>query len=464
MESPSFSVGTYCQSILLNFLPVQIIDQLLSEQAKLLAYIQPISYGVLLALSIVLLLLCISAMVSASEIAFFSLTNEKLALLNEDKKHYPLILNLLKNPRRLLATILITNTFVNLGIVITGSYITLSLFDFAQHPVISFIIEVILITFLILLLGETMPKVYANQNVIKIAKIMVVPLSYLDKLFMPFSNVLVYSTNFIDKRIKKKKHEVSVEDLSHVINIATGETTSNSEKDMLKGIVNMGTIPVKQIMRSRIDITAVNYNTKYDNLLKIVKESGYSRIPVFEENFDKIKGILYVKDLLMHLEGNDDFKWQQILRAPYFVPENKKIDDLLKDFQEKKIHMAIVVDEYGGCSGIITLEDVLEEIVGEITDEFDEDAPVFSKIDDHTFIFEGKTSLNDISKIMGLELNVFDSFKGDSDSLGGLVLEISGKMPKVQEEIHHKNFVFKIESADRRKINKVKIVINKNEN
>jgi len=288
-------------------------------------------------------------------------------------------------------------------------------------------------------------------------------LLFLNKLLYPVSSLLVSSTNFIDKKFEKKQNDLSVEDLSHVIDITTNENTTEEEKEMLKGIATLGTIQVKQIMKSRVDVVAFDLEADFEKLLGKVKESGFSRIPVYKDTFDTVKGILYVKDLLMHIDKKNGFEWQKLVRQAYFVPENKKIDDLLKDFQKKKIHLAIVVDEYGGTSGIVTLEDVLEEIVGEISDEFDEVEFRFSKVDETTYIFEGKASLNDICKVMNLEYDVFDEMKGDSDSIGGLIIELKGKIPQLYEEIDQSNFNFKIESVDKRRVKRVRITV-KNKN
>ena len=460
-SSPLPDPGPYFQKTYLFFLPVQVLNTQLFEQASLTIIIQPLSFNVMVAIVVMALLIFCSALISGSEIAFFSLSSEKLGPPNgkNRSKSNAAILKLLNKPKKLLATILIANNFINVSIVVIGSYITLSLFNFSDHPIMGFVVEVIVITFLILLLGEVIPKVYATQNSLKFAKFMSFPIAFLDKLFVPLSRILVSSTNLIDKRIQSKKHDVSVEDLSHVIEITNDNETTEAEKEMLKGIVNLGTTQVKQIMKSRVDVTAFDITTGYHDLLNEVKRLGYSRIPVYEENFDKVKGILYIKDLLMHMKKEDDFNWQGLIRTPYFIPENKKIDDLLKDFQDKKIHMAIAVDEYGGTSGIVTLEDVLEEIVGEITDEFDHDLPIYKKIDENTYIFEGRTLLNDVIKLIELDNHEFDEIKGDSDSLGGLLLELAGKIPKLHEKISYKNFDFKIEAVDKRRIKKVRISI-----
>ncbi|MBN4081778.1 gliding motility-associated protein GldE [bacterium AH-315-C07] len=412
-------------------------------------------------LILILALIICSALVSGSEVAFFSISPSRLADLKQKNgslsKSDSTVLQLLKNPKRLLATILIANNFINVGIIMLGAYATSNIFDFTSNPILGFLVQVVVITFIILLLGEVLPKIYATQNEMRFSKFMAYPILILDKILYPLSSLLVSSTNIIDKRIQKKKHDLSVEDLTHVIEITTDETTTKEEKDMLKGIASLGTIQVKQIMKSRVDVTAFDLETNFQELLLQVRDSGFSRIPVFEETFDSVKGILYVKDLLMHLDEKSDFEWQKLVRPPYFVPETKKIDDLLKDFQKKKIHLAIVVDEYGGTSGIITLEDVLEEIVGEISDEFDEDEFKYAKVDDNTYIFDAKIPINDLCKIMKLEADTFDELKGESDSIGGLVLEISGKIPSKDEVVESSNFNFKILAVDNKRVKRIRI-------
>lgn len=403
------------------------------------------------------LIIC-SALISGSEVAFFSIDPKKWNK-KEEKISYKLIGKLLEKPNKLLATILIANNFVNVGIIILSTYITSNVFNFESAPILKFIIQVVVVTFLLLMLGELIPKVFANQNPLKFARIMARPLMFLNKLFYPLSSVLVHSTSFIEKRFNSKGYNISVDDLSNVLDIAGENDTNIEEKRILRSIVEFGNIQVKEIMKSRVDVTAFSINTSFDEVKKEIIKSGYSRTPVYSESFDKIKGILYIKDLLPHLDTTD-FEWKTILRSPFFVPEGKMIDDLMREFQQKKIHLAIVVDEYGGTSGIVTLEDIIEEIVGDINDEFDDDGVKFSKLDSQNYIFEGKTSINDALKILNLEFDYFDEIKGESDSLAGLILEMKGNIPDVGEVLKFNHLTFKIESVDKRRIKRVKITIN----
>ena len=402
------------------------------------------------------LIIC-SALISGSEVAFFSIDPKKWNK-KEEKISYKLIGKLLEKPNKLLATILIANNFVNVGIIILSTYITSSVFNFESAPILKFGIQVVAVTFLLLMLGELIPKVFANQNPLKFARIMVRPLMFLNKIFYPLSSVLVHSTSFIEKRFNSKGYNISVDDLSNVLDIAGENDTNVEEKRILRSIVEFGNIQVKEIMKSRVDVTAFSINTSFDEVKKEIIKSGYSRTPVYSESFDKIKGILYIKDLLPHLD-TPDFEWKTILRSPFFVPEGKMIDDLMREFQQKKIHLAIVVDEYGGTSGIVTLEDIIEEIVGDINDEFDDDGVKFSKLDSQNYIFEGKTSINDALKILNLEFDYFDEIKGESDSLAGLILEMKGNIPDVGEVLKFNHLTFKIESVDKRRIKRVKITI-----
>lgn len=418
--------------------------------------------AIAISIFIMLLLLICSALISGSEIAFFSLNPPHLQQLRNGKsKKNSMILRFLENPKRLLATILISNNFINVSIVILSTYITTELFYFQSFPVLAFVIQVIVVTSLILLVGEILPKIYATQYSQKFASLMVIPLNILQKIFHPLSSLLVRSTSFIDKRLEKKSSNISMSELSEAIDIASNGDASEEETQILKGIVKFGDLEVKEIMKSRTDVTAVSTEIKFKELLNIILKSGYSRIPAFEETFDNICGILYIKDLLPYLDRDDDFEWQELLRPAFFVPENKKVSNLLKEIQERKIHLAIVVDEYGGTSGIVTLEDILEEIVGEISDEFDdeEDEVLYKRLDDYNYIFEAKISLNDFCKIIGIENNYFDEVKGESDSLAGLILELEGKIPQKEANIKYGNFTFKILAADKRRIKQIKVAI-----
>lgn len=413
----------------------------------------------LLGLFVILLLLVASALISGSEVAFFSLSPANLNDFEQkESKNSNLVLELVKLPEKLLATILIANNFVNVGIVIISTYISSKMFDFSQFPLVGFLIEVVVITFMLLLFGEIIPKVYASQYATSFAVWMARPISLLSKLFSPLSVLLVNSTSFINRRFQKKKQNLSIDDISHALDITEDQITE--DKKILKGIVKFGNIDVKEIMKSRVDVVTVDTQVQFKKLLSVIVESGYSRIPVYNDNFDNIKGILYIKDLLQHLNETDDFDWLALMRPAYFVPETKKINDLLNEFQSQKNHLAVVVDEYGGTSGIVTLEDILEEIVGEITDELDDDDILYEKLDNRTFIFEGKTLLNDFYRVAECKGYIFDNLKGDAETLAGLVLEFKGEIPKKNETIKILNFDFTIKSVDNRRIKKIEIKIN----
>jgi gliding motility-associated protein GldE len=417
------------------------------------------SFGVVTGIVSILLLLVGSAMASGAEVAFFSLGPNQLheLRLKEDKADRA-VLHLLELPKRLLATLLIANNFFNVAIVIISTFVTNSLFDFGQFPYwLAFSIQVVVVTSLLLLLGEVMPKMYATRNSIRFARFLAGPVRIFIRIFYPLSSILVHSTSLIDRRISRKAYNVSISELSDAIELTSGKNTPEEEKKILQGIVKFGDIEVKEIMRSRVDVTAVDVSTNFRELIRIIIEAGYSRIPAYEDSFDQVRGILYIKDLLPHLNSDDDFNWRSLLRDAFFVPENKKINDLLQEFQEKKIHMAIIVDEFGGTSGIVTFEDIIEEIVGEISDEHDEPVGDFeySKLDDHNYIFEGKTSLNDFYKILDIEDGIFDEARGDADSLAGLLLELLQKMPEKDEKVSFRQFTFTVKAVDKRRIKRV---------
>jgi len=363
--------------------------------------LQPISIGIALNFIVILLMLFCSALISGAEVAYFSLTPNDVEDLNQEKSKKALLtLKLLEKPNKLLATILITNNFINIGIIILSTYLTASIFQFPENSIMEFMFQIVVITFVIVLFGEITPKVYANRNALWFSKWMSIPLNLSSKLFSPLSYLLTSSTAFIDKRLKRKKEVVSMDEIAEALELTTETDPNEEEQKILKSIVEFGNIDVKEIMKSRVDVVAIEQKLLFEKVIDLVVDSGFSRIPVYKENFDDVIGILYVKDLIPHLDQKSDFKWQDLIRSAYFVPETKMINDLLKEFQDKKIHLAIVVDEYGGTSGIVTLEDILEEIVGDITDEFDDDGNIFSVLDDYNFIFEGKISLNDFRKIL----------------------------------------------------------------
>lgn len=431
---------------------------------SLLFVLKEFSISSIAGIFVIIVLLFFSALISGSEMAFFSITPKQVKEIKTSKlKNYQKIIFLLERPKSLLATILISNNFINIAVVIISTYLTNKIFDFSDFIIVGFIIQFIVITSVILLLGEILPKIYAANNILSFAKLMSSPLKILMKLTSPLNFFMINSTVLIEKRLLKKNKILSFDELSEAIDITSKEKGQEHEKTILKGIVKFGETDVKEIMRSRTDVTFIDYDLKYKGLIDIIKSSGFSRLPVFRESIDDIVGVLYIKDLLGFLEKTDDFKWQQLIRPAYFVPENKKIDDLLAEFQLKKIHIAVVVDEYGGNSGIVTLEDILEEIVGDINDEYDDvDSFSHSKIDDNNFVFEGKVLVNDFCKIVGCPEEKFDEIKGESETLAGLLLEIKGKIPEKDELIVINNYTFRIISADNRRIKQVKVTINEN--
>jgi len=408
-----------------------------------------------------LILIAFSAVISGSEVAFFSLTPKTIQDIRKEKSDNSLrIMHLLSKPEKLLATILISNNLVNVGIVILSSYLTNLIFNFNGSPIFEMIFKVVVITFILLLFGEIIPKVYATRFELKFAKFMSLPLTILGKIFSPLSSVLIGSTTIIKNSIKNKNN-ISIDELSEALDLAKDDEIKEDEK-ILKGIVNFGSITTSQIMKPRVDVIATDIKENFKNVINLIVESGFSRIPVFDKTFDEIKGVLYAKDLLPHIHKSS-FRWQSLIRPPYYVPETKKINDLLSEFQSKKIHMAIVIDEYGGSAGIITLEDVLEEIVGEITDEFDEDEKQYKRLSDTEIEFDAKILLQDFYKIMGIDDDYFDENKGEADTLAGLILEIKGEIPEVNEIATYNDFEFKIIEVDNRRIKKILCKIIKNE-
>ena len=412
---------------------------------------------------ILLLLLFLSALVSGSEVAFFSLTHNDIEQCRSsnglsDRK----VMSLLKKPQQLLATILILNNFINIAIVTFSTYVVWEITGSRITEGNVILTLTILVTMSILLFGEFMPKVFANHNNLSFAKFTSGMLKASNSLFWPLSFMLLGISDVIEKRMRIKSYNVSVDELNKALELTTSNVDLENQKDILKGIVNFGTLTVKQVMKSRMDITTFDSEDDFHELMDQINKTGFSRIPVFKETIDRIEGILYIKDVLPYIDQKDDFRWQELLRPGFFVPESKKIDSLFKDFQEKRVHMAIVVDEYGGTSGLVTMEDLIEEIVGEIADEHDEDEDIdYKKIDDQTYLFEGRTSLNDFCKILNLESTIFDEVKGESESLSGLILEIHSRLPKAGESIEFGKFVFTMASVDPRRIKKVRVFIRK---
>ena len=410
---------------------------------------------------ILLILLVCSALVSGSEVAFFSLRQSDLDERKGSRRNADrALVGLLANPKQLLATILILNNLVNIAIVTLATFMTWRITGTTSTEGTIVVVLTAIVTFLIVFFGEVIPKVYASQNNLKLATLMAIPLSFFNTLLRPLSAFLMSISSVVEKRIEKRGYDLSVKELSEAVEIAADEETTEEEKGIIKGIMAFGTISVKQIMRSRMDVTALDVDINFHQLLDIVNKSGFSRLPAYRESLDQIEGVLYIKDLLPYLERDENFNWQNLLRPGYFVPENKKIYSLLRDFQEKRVHMAIVVDEYGGTSGVITLEDLIEEIVGEINDEFDEAEMEHKKLDERTFVFEGKTSLNDFCKIVGESPTTFDDVKGESESLGGLLLEINTQLPSTGEVIVHGKYVFTVTAVDQKRIKKVRVLIN----
>ncbi|MDP2890442.1 MAG: gliding motility-associated protein GldE [Bacteroidota bacterium] len=420
----------------------------------------PFTSGVAVSLVVILILLFCSALISGSEVAYFSLSpSAKQKIAGRSTKRNIHTLKNLESPEQLLATILVANNFVNVGIVILSSFTVDSLVVFSNEPIIGFVFQVIVISFVLLIAGEIIPKVYATKHPMKFAGFISVPLHYLIKMLKPFNSLLIYLTSFVNKRIHSYNQHISVDELSQALEL-TSQIELSEDKDILKGIVKFGNKSVAEIMHSRVDVVSADIKDSYAKILSIITESGFSRIPVYSDSFDNIKGILYIKDILPHIHKGTTFRWQSIIRPPFYVPETKKIDDLLEEFQKNKVHMAIVVDEYGGTSGIVTLEDILEEIVGEITDEFDEEETFYTKISESKYLFDGKTLLNDFYKVIGSEEAIFEDVKGDADTLAGLILELKGEFPVKHDIIHCKNFVFSIEAVDNRRIKQIKVEIN----
>lgn len=427
----------------------------------LLAEINQVSASyILINVIIFMLLLLASGLVSGSEVAFFSLDAEDISEMDDrSDKRAAKAIQLVESPKNLLSTILILNNLINIGIVTLTTFFTWSLFGLNATGILIIIGQTVGVTFAIVFFGEIVPKVYATKAKVEFSLLMAPFIYFFSILLKPLSFFLMSLSNIIEKRIEKKGYSLSVNELNQALEITTEDTT-DEEKDILKGIVNFGTLSVKQVMQSRMDVTAIDFDTDFHELMDKINKSGYSRIPVYKETIDHIEGILYIKDLLPHIEKDENFKWQELIRKGFFVPENKKVDALLKDFQKRRVHMAIVVDEYGGTSGLVTLEDLIEEIIGEINDEFDDaDEFFFKEIDAQTFVFEGKVSLNDFCKKIDIDQQIFDEVKGESESLGGLLLEINSNLPKNGSKIRYADFEFTILAVDAKKIKKVKVHI-----
>ena len=423
-----------------------------------LCFVSP-SVGAVVAIVLAILLLWVSGLISASEIAFFSLTEDDLDEVNEEKSVADrTIRKLLDDSEHLLAAILVSNKVVNVAIVLLCAYFFSDVVQWEGAYVVEFILLTVLLTFLLLLFGEIMPRIYSAQNSLKFCRIVVAPVCFLHWLFKPVSNVLVRSAFGVGRIAQKynKKANLSVDELSQALEL-TDKDEISEESNMLEGIIRFGEETAKEVMTSRLDMVDLEIDTPFPDVIKCVVDNAYSRIPVYEESRDNIKGILYIKDLLPFIDKGEDFKWQNLIRPAYFVPETKMIDDLLRDFQANKIHIAIVVDEFGGTSGLVTMEDIIEEIVGEINDEYDEEEHNYVKLSDNVYVFEGKTLLADFYKIVDVDSDEFEEAAGDSDTLAGLVLELKGEFPALHEIIRYKDFVFEVLEMDAHRIVKVKV-------
>jgi len=430
------------------------------EPSSLILLFSTTSTSLVSGIILLIILLICSALISGAEVAFFSLTRSDIEDgLEENSKVFRIISRLLERPKKLLATILVANNFINIGIVILFAYMGEFVFYNIEILWVRFIFEVVIVTFLILLLGEIIPKIYASRNRKKFAVFMAYPLKVIDVLFSPLSLPMRHFTIYIHNKLGKQKSNISVDQLSQALELTSETDTTKEEHKILQGIVSFGNTDTKQVMKPRIDIFALSSDQKYSEIIPEIIENGYSRIPVYKDSIDTVIGILYVKDLLPYIDRKQ-FDWTTLLREPFFVPENKKLDDLMVEFQSKKVHLAVVVDEYGGTSGLVSLEDVIEEIVGDISDEFDDDDLVYTKIDDKNFMFEGKTPLKDFYKIINLsDESDFEDQKGEAETIAGFILEISGTFPRRNSKINFKNYVFTIEAFDKKRIKQVKFTI-----
>ena len=421
--------------------------------------VYPPSVGAIIAITLAVLLLFASGFVSASEIAFFSLSPNDLSEIEEEEHSSDKrIMALLEDSERLLATILISNNFVNVTIIMLCNYFFAEVVNFGGSVIVEFLVITVILTFLLLLFGEIMPKIYSAQHTLKFCRFAAPIIMVLKKVFSPLSNLLVRSTVIVNKCVAKRNYNISVDELSQALEL-TDKNEISEESNILEGIIRFGGETAKEVMTSRLDMVDLDVNASFDEVLNCVLENGYSRMPVYEDSRDNIKGVLYIKDLLPHLKKGADFKWQHLIRPAYFVPETKMIDDLLRDFQANKIHIAVVVDEFGGISGIVTMEDIIEEIVGEINDEYDEEERSYVKINESTYVFEAKTLLSDFYKIVKIDSDAFENIEGDADTLAGLLLEIKGEFPKLHEKLEYEHYQFEVLEMDARRILKVKVII-----
>ena len=417
------------------------------------------SGGAIFAALLTVVLLFVSGFTSGSEIAFFSLSPTDLNELDPDKNPKDKRIQMLRNDsERTLATILIANNFVNVTIIMLCNYVFAHIVDFGKAYWLQFLCITVLLTFLLLLFGEIMPKIYSRQDPLKFCRRCVDGIMFFRKLFWPLESMLLRSGTLADKVVQKENHILSVDDLEQALEL-TDKDDIKDEQSMLQGIIRFGDETAKEVMTSRQDIVDLDIKSSFEDVLKCIVENNYSRIPVYQDNTDNIRGVLYIKDLLPHLGKPSNFRWQSLIRPPYFVPETKKIDDLLREFQENKVHIAIVVDEFGGTSGIVTLEDILEEIVGEINDEYDEEEKTYTKLNYNTYVFEGKTLLSDFCRILNVDDDEFAEVEGDADSIAGLLLEIKGDFPSIHERIDYSNYSFEILKIEERRISRVKVIV-----
>lgn len=417
------------------------------------------SVSAIIAIVLAGLLLLVSGFASASEIAFFSLSPADLSAIAEKKNPSDgKISRLLDDTERLLATILITNNFVNVTIIMLCNFFFMTVFEF-HSPVAEFLVLTVILTFLLLLFGEIMPKIYSAQKTLAFCRFAAPGITMFRSFFYPLASVLVHSTAFLNKHVTRKNHNISVDELSHALEL-TDKAELKEESNILEGIIRFGGETVKEVMTSRLDVVDLEIRTPFKDVLKCIVENVYSRIPVYADTRDNIKGVLYIKDLLPHLNKGDNFRWQSLIRPAYFVPETKMIDDLLRDFQANKIHIAIVVDEFGGTSGIVTMEDIIEEIVGEIRDEYDDEERTYTILNDHTWVFEAKTQLTDFYKVTHIDDTAFDEVAGDADTVAGLLLELKGEFPALHEKVSYERYEFEVLEMDNRRILKVKFTVN----
>lgn len=422
---------------------------------------QPLTVEIIITLMIGLLLLIISALISGTEAAYFSLNSSDRQKLKKASKTDTQVLNNLENPEKLMATLLVTGNFVIIGFIILSANIINYLFSIQKAPVIEFILQAVLISFFLLLFVRIFPKTFATRYKLRLVRFMAFPLQILEKIFSPVNTFFIASNFLVIRRLQNNRNNFSIEKISKALKL-TSEQELSEEKEILEGIAKFGNKNVAEIMKPRVDVVSLDIKSGFSTVLGLIVDSGFSRIPVYDGSFDNIKGILYIKDILPHSHKDDSFNWQTLIRPPFYVPETKKINSLLKEFQKNKVHLALVIDEYGGTSGIVTLEDVLEEIVGEIIDEFDEEDVLFSKISENIFLFDGKTLLGDFFKITKCDDTVFNKIKGEAETLAGLILELKGQIPVLHEKTAYKQFVFTIEAVDNRRIKQIKVEINPN--